>query len=75
MRKRIDRRVPIYTSKGWGDMVPDKVVADAKPWGRKISWEFPVKRTVSRDGRGMLLYIFRKLLKNAIASDEKNWFC
>ena len=31
-----------------------------------------LKGTVSRDGRGMLLYIFRKLLKNAIASDEKN---
>ena len=31
-----------------------------------------IKGAVSRDERGMLLYIFRKLLKNAIASDEKN---
>ena len=31
-----------------------------------------LKGTVSRDGRGMLLYILRKLLKNALASDEKN---
>jgi len=31
-----------------------------------------IKGTVSGDGRGMLLYIFRKILKNAIASDEKN---
>ena len=35
-----------------------------------------VKGTVSRDGRGMLLYIFRRhLKKNAIASDEKNVIC
>ena len=30
------------------------------------------KGTVSRDGRGMLLYMFRMLLKNAIASDKEN---
>ena len=35
------------------------------------SWRKCVKGTVSRDGGGMLRYIFGKLLKNAIASDEK----
>jgi len=31
-----------------------------------------IKGTVSQEGRGMLRYIFRKLMKNAIASDGKN---
>ena len=30
-----------------------------------------IKGTVSRNERGMLLYIFRKLFENAIASEEK----
>jgi len=38
---------------------------------KQLLKETVIKGIVSRDGRGKMLNVFRKLLKNTIASDEK----